>query len=79
LEKGDVYLRKKDTPTLSADELRSFLRESIDTTYSVEIQVSGNTCFKAPHLAIPGTTTGSYSLKSIHEAALHEGAQPGPW
>ena len=46
---------------------------------NVEVKVSGNTYFMAPRQAYNGITTGSYSLKTIHEAALLEGALPCPW
>ena len=79
LKKGDICLWEESTPTLSADALRRFLREPVETAYSVEIKVSGNTYFTAPRQAYSGTTTASYSLKDIHEAALLEGALPCPW
>lgn len=79
LEKGAICLWEKDTPTLSADDLRVLLRQNIETLYSVEITLRGNTYFAAPRLAYSGVTKGSYSLKTIYERALLEGALPCPW
>ena len=78
MEKGDVCLWEEGTPTLSADDLQSLLHEPIETLYNVEVKVSGNTYFTAPRQAYSGTTTRSYSLKTLHEAALLEGARPCP-
>lgn len=79
LEQGDLCLSENATPTLSLDGLRALLREPIATAYSVEVQVRGNTYFMAPRLAYSGTTTGRYSLKTIHDSALREAARPCPW
>ncbi len=79
LKEGDVCLWEEGTPTLSADDLQGLLRKPIDTLYNVEVKVSGNTYFVAPRQAYTGITTGSYSLKTIHEAAFLEGALPCPW
>ena len=78
LEKGDLCLWERETPTLSVDGLRALLREPIETAYQLEIKVSGNTYFTTPGLAYSGTTGRNYSLKTFHEAALLEGALPCP-
>ena len=78
LEQGDICLREKATPTLSVDGLRELLREPVETEYSVEISVSGNTYFTAPRLAYSGITARRYSLKTIYERAILEGIPPCP-
>lgn len=78
LDKGDACLWEKATSTLSVEGLHELLRESIETEYSVEVSVSGNTYFTAPRLAYSGITTRSYSLKTIYERALLEGVPPCP-
>lgn len=79
LEKGDLCLWETDTPTLSADDLRGLLSDPLETLYSVEVNVRGNSYFTAPRQAYTGTSIRRYSLKTIHESALREGARPCPW